>query len=145
MIFDKISKEERERDNVVSIYTTCSGLQEAKDIGFSAIRDRLAACVDFWPISSIYPWQGVIEEIDQYILIFTTQKAKCHDLIQFIGKMHSYKIPFISQIDTKNTSFLYKNWVDKTLNDEVKYVTSYEKKIIKKKEAEGVYHPGELK
>lgn len=130
MVIEEVLKEEKE---IVFIYTTCATFDEARNIGFMAINKKLCACVDFWPISSIYPWQGVIEEVGQFFLILATQKIKADELIKFVESIHSYNIPFISKMDSNFTTLLYKSWIDRTLHDQSKYITNYEKKIINKK------------
>jgi periplasmic divalent cation tolerance protein len=142
MIFDKLTKEE---NKIVFIYTTCSSREEAKSIGFSVVEDRLAVCADFWPIDSIYPWQNVIEEVGQYMLVLTTEKSLAEKVVKFVEGLHSYEIPFITVCDTFMSNTSYKNWVKGTIEDTAEYISEYEKKKKDKDEAEGVYQYGRLK
>jgi len=142
MIFDKLQKNEQD---LVSVCTTCASREEAKSIAFSVVEEKLAACADFWPISSIYPWQEVVQEVDQYMLVVTTQRPFSEKLIKFITGLHSYSIPFVAEYEVKNASLLYKTWVDETLHGNKEYITEYEKKIRDVSKEEGVYHPGKLK
>ncbi len=142
MIFDKLQKD---NEDISYVFTTCSSRQEAKSIAFSVVEERLAGCADFWPISSIYPWQDVIEEVDQYMLMISTQKPLTEKLMKFIGGIHSYSIPFIVASDTRNANVLYKNWMNEILQGDNKYITSEEKIIRDKIAEEGDYHPGKLK
>ncbi|MGY4884894.1 MAG: divalent cation tolerance protein CutA, partial [Nanobdellota archaeon] len=43
---------------MVFIYTTCATQEEAKSLAKLIIDKKLGACVDYWPINSIYNWQG---------------------------------------------------------------------------------------
>lgn len=130
--------------NLVFVYTTCSTLKEAKSIGFSVIDNKLAISVDYWPVHSIYPWKGVIQQIDQYILMFSSQKYLGDDLIEFIGKIHSYITPMIIMSETASVNYPYKFWMDGLLENKNRYLTKREAKR-KKTEDEGVYHYGRLK
>ena len=141
MIFDRVEKEEKK---IVFIYTTCSNKEEARLIGFSVIEERLAVCADFWPINSIYPWQDVIQEASQYMLMITTEKLLAEKLIKFVEKIHSYKIPFITEIDSSISNSAYKLWVNKTLEGKTKYLSTYEKEQKDQKAEEGVYQYGRL-
>lgn len=121
MLFDKVDKNSKD---IVFVYTICSGLEEARSIGYSAIQEKIAISMDCWPIHSIYPWQGVIQEIDQFILMFSTEKNLSEELIKHIEAEHSYKIPMIVVSNTDKTNLPYSMWVDNTLNDGEKYVVN---------------------
>lgn len=69
MLFEKVNKEEK---NIVFVYTTCPNIIEARNIGLSAVREKLAISADYWLINSIYPWMNVIQEGDQFMLLFAT-------------------------------------------------------------------------
>ena len=140
MIIDEVKKEK-----VVFVYTTVSGREEARSIGLASVEEKLAVCADFWAISSIYPWENVIQDVDQYMLVLTTEKSLAEKLVNFVAGIHSYTVPVVAACDVGFMHAPYLFWVDKTLKDKANYLsTDDEKKIQEDIEADG-YHPGKLK
>jgi len=142
MILDTLLKDEK---RLVFIYTTCSDSKEARSLGFAALEEKLAICADFWPIESIYPWNGVIQDADQYMLVLTTQKDLSDKLIRFILGIHSYKIPVISESGAKIRNPAYSLWAERTLASNSDYISRDEARKRQKFEEEDGYHPGKLK
>ena len=141
MLYEPVQKDLK---NIVFVCATCSSIEEARDIGLSAIEDKLAISADYWAINSIYPWQNVIQEIDQYMLMFATQKHLSDHLIKHIESEHSYDVPTIIRVDSTAVNQPYSFWVDTVLSSKDGYMTEeeYEKK---KKDEEGGYRYDKLK
>jgi uncharacterized protein involved in tolerance to divalent cations len=142
MIAEKV---EHESKNIVFIYTTCQSIDEARSIGLSVIDEKLAISADYWPIGSIYPWHGVIQDVEQYMLMLTTQKFLSEKLIKSVGAMHSYSTPMITRLDTALINPTYTFWADSTLHEREAYITEEEKQKRDEYEEEDGYHYGKLK
>lgn len=140
MLFEKIDKESKD---IVFVYTMCPSMGEARDIGLSAIKEKLAVSADYWLINSIYPWNKVIQEGEQYMLMFATQKVLSDTLMKHIEMEHSYSIPVVIRCDTSITNQPYHFWVDNTLTSKEEYITETEDEI--KKRAEKGEHYERLK
>lgn len=131
MLFDKIQKESK---GIVFVQTTCAGIAEARAISLSAINEKLAISADYWLVNSIYPWKNVIQEIDQYMVVFMTQRELSDKLIKHIEAEHSYDVPMIVTTDAGITNQSYFFWVDTTLSSKDKYITEEEKRKSQKKD-----------
>jgi len=131
MLFEKIDKSDK---NIVFVYTTCFNIGEARMMGLSAVNKKLAISADYWIINSIYPWMDVIQEGEQYMLMFSTQKALSEKLIKHIEAEHSYSVPVIVQLDVSLANQPYTFWVDNLLTKEGEYITETEAEIKKKNE-----------
>lgn len=131
MLFEKIDKESKD---IVFVYTTCPSMGEARDIGLSAIKEKLAVSADYWLINSIYPWNKVIQEGEQYMLMFATQKVLTDTLMKHIEMEHSYSVPVVIRCDTSITNQPYHFWVDNTLTSKEEYITETEDEIKKRTE-----------
>jgi len=140
VLYEKVDKD---LNDIVFVYTTCSSLNEAKSIGLSAIKERLAISADYWIINSIYPWKNVIQDIDQSMLVFATQKRLGEKLIKHIEAEHSYSVPVIIMSNSLMTNQSYSFWVDNTLSSKDKYITEEEHQLQKKKKNDPIY--GRLK
>jgi uncharacterized protein involved in tolerance to divalent cations len=131
MIYETVEKNSKE---IVFVYTTCPSISEAREIGLSAIKEKLAASADYWLINSIYPWDKVIQEGEQYMLMFATEKSLSSTLMKHIEMEHSYSIPVIMRSETLVTNQPYHFWVDNTLTDKDEYITETEEEIQKRSE-----------
>lgn len=109
--------------DIIFVYTICGNAEEARSLGISSIQEKLAISADYWIINSIYPWQGVLQEVGQYMLMLSTLKEFSKNLIKHIESEHSYSVPMVVSTDTDMTNLPYLHWVNNTLSDEKKYIT----------------------
>lgn len=136
-IFQKV---EKENDSIVFVYTICGDMEEARSMGYSAIREKLAISMDYWVINSIYPWNGVIQELGQYMLMFSTEKHASDELLKHLEAEHSYKVPMIAISTTNITNIPYSLWVENTLKNNEPYITETEEEQKKKRESDEGYN-----
>jgi len=100
----------------ILILSTYPDKKSIQKIANKLVRSRLAACVNMTKISSVYSWQGKIENSDEFLAIFkTTQKNKSILKTQ-IKQTHPYKVPEIAELTIKDLNKAYLQWlVDSTL------------------------------
>ncbi len=100
----------------ILILSTYPDKKSIQKIANKLVRARLVACVNMTKISSVYSWQGKIENSDEFLAIFkTTQKNKTTLKTQ-IKQTHPYKIPEIAELAIKDLNKAYLQWlVDSTL------------------------------
>ena len=80
--------------DIVSVYATFSGDEEARRIARQLVEERLAACANILaPCHSVYRWQGRIEEAAEVPVMFKTRADASARLIARIGELHSYDVP----------------------------------------------------
>jgi periplasmic divalent cation tolerance protein len=142
MLVEKVNNAPKE---IVFVYTTCASIEEAKSIGLSCINEKLTVSVDYWPIGSIYPWKGVLQDVEQYMIMLTTEKELSDRLIKYVGGLHPYTTPMIARMDTAVMNPTYKFWVEATLNNKEAYITEQEERIQEINDEEDGYHFGKLK
>ena len=95
----------------VVILSTYPNKKSVQKISNELVRSKIAACVNITKISSVYSWQGKIENTDEYLAIFkTTQKNKTK-LKNQIKKTHPYEVPEIAELKLENLNKLYLNWL----------------------------------
>ena len=56
------------------VYITASNEKEARKITRHLLKERLVACVNYFPIYSEYLWNGKIEKSREYLLVCKTVK-----------------------------------------------------------------------
>ncbi len=93
------------------IYVTASDLDEARRIARIVIEEKLGACANIYPITSIYRWHGNIDEEDEYALLIKTKTELVGNATARIRSLHSYETPCIVsfKIDAGDQSYL--DWV----------------------------------
>ncbi len=96
---------------MVLIYTTCQNTEEAKKLGRLIIEKKLAACVNIYPIESIYSWKGALKEDKETALLIKTIEVKLQGIEDLIQSNHSYSVPCIAVIDVKRINRAYKEWL----------------------------------
>ena len=83
-----------EQADIVSVYATFAGDEEARRIARMLVEERLAACANILaPCHSIYRWQGRIEESAEVPAIFKTGADQAERLIARLAELHSYDVP----------------------------------------------------
>ncbi len=100
---------------MVFIYTKCKDMEEAERLGGLIISKKIGACVDFWPISSCYNWEGSMKCIQQAMLQITTFESKIEDVTQILFDNYSSKVPFIAGVDVRRVNSSYKEWMMKEI------------------------------
>ncbi|MCD5425882.1 MAG: divalent-cation tolerance protein CutA [Methanosarcinaceae archaeon] len=92
------------------IYTTTSTKDEAKKIAKALVKEKLAACVNIFPIYSIYEWDGIQENDEFALLIKTTTKTK-EKIEKRIKEMHEYETPCIISFNIDGGSIDFLEWI----------------------------------
>ena len=103
---------------VLLLITTESNKEKAKEIAKLLLKRKLAACVAYKDIYSIYEWEGKIEEVNEVEITIKSKPELKNDLIIFLQKITSYDVP---QIIYKkfNSEKKYLNWAKKFLSKQV--------------------------
>jgi len=86
-------------------------MEEAENLGSLIIKGKIGACVDFWPISSCYNWEGSMKCVEQAMLLITTFEAKLDTVTQIISENHTYSIPLIAGVDVRRINHPFKEWM----------------------------------
>ncbi len=100
---------------MIFIYITCKDKKEAKRIGRCLVEKKLAVCVNYYPIDSIYWWEGKVVDDKEVVLIVKTVRKKFEKINKEIKKLHSYNTPFIGEIKLENVNKSYLSWLKKML------------------------------
>ena len=99
---------------MIFVYSTFPNKKEAKEIGERLVRKKLAACVNIFPIESIYHWQKKIVKDKEFAAFIKTRKENFKKIENFILKNHSYTTPCILEIPIGRVTKKFLNWLNKT-------------------------------
>lgn len=102
--------------NIRFIYITCKDKEEAITIGRTLIKEKLAACVNIFDhMTSIYEWEGKLEESTEAVLIVKTSLDKIKDAERRVKLIHSYTCPCILSISIDEGNTEYLKWLENNL------------------------------
>jgi periplasmic divalent cation tolerance protein len=100
------------KENVLLVFCTSPDFNEAKSISHILVEKKLAACCNIIPnVSSIYQWQGKIEESQEALMLIKTTQKKYDQLEKEIKMMHSYSVPEIIAANIETGSRAYIDWI----------------------------------
>ncbi|MEJ2124401.1 MAG: divalent-cation tolerance protein CutA [Alphaproteobacteria bacterium] len=79
---------------VVLIYTTFPLQSQAQNIGRNLVEAGLAACVNIFPgMTSVYSWQGKVEQADETVMIIKTARSRTDEILAYIERYHPDDVP----------------------------------------------------
>ena len=97
---------------VSMVYVTCGSVNEAREIGATVVRERLAACANIIDsMRSIYWWQGEVEEGAETILILKTASINVPALGERVKALHSYDVACVAEIPLGGGNTDYFDWI----------------------------------
>ena len=97
---------------IATVYALFADRAEAERIGRAMIEEGLAACVNILaPCTSIYRWEGRVEQADEVPALFKTAQDSVEVLVSAIARLHSYEQPAITAWPVTLAGPGYAEWV----------------------------------
>jgi len=99
--------------SAIIVITTTETQDEAKQIARTLVEARLAACVQVvGPITSIYRWEGAVEEAAEFLCLVKTRADLFDQVEAAIRDRHSYDVPEIVAVPIERGSEPYLDWLN---------------------------------
>lgn len=93
-------------------YVTTPDENVAKKLAQGIISNKLAACVNIIPrITSIYEWEGKVNEDSEVMMMIKTTTARVDDLAKFVKENHPYSVAEVISTPIENGNPLYLKWI----------------------------------
>ena len=99
------------------VYITAGNPEEAKGIGRTLVEERLAACVNIFPITSIFRWNDNVDEACEYGIIVKTKTDKVKQVEKRVKELHSYEVPCVISLRINEGSAEYLEWINRSAGD----------------------------
>ncbi len=99
---------------VSAVFVTYPDERTARAISRSLIERRLAACSNIFAVSSIYRWEGKIEEAQEFASLLKIRSEDFQDVVEAVRKLHPYEVPCIVRYDIAEGSLDYLRWVSES-------------------------------
>ena len=97
-----------------SIYITAANKTEAHRIGRALVEEKLAACTNYFPVDSIYRWEGKIEESGEFAIIAKSREELVERIIQRVKELHSYVVPCVVSWVIEKGNPKYLAWISES-------------------------------
>ena len=98
------------------VFSTAPNQEEAKSLAEQAVEKKLAACVQIIPgMTSVYEWKGEVAVDDEVLLLFKTNEKTYPRLKEMIETSHSYDVPEIVAVESKDVAGSYLEWLEASL------------------------------
>ncbi len=95
----------------IIIVSTYPNKKSITKIANELVQNKIVACVNITKISSIYSWQGKIENASEYLALFKTTQKNKKSLKEKIKASHPYDIPEIAEINITSINTSYLKWL----------------------------------
>lgn len=98
------------------VLVTTASQEEAEKIANVLVEAKLAACVSFSPINSIYTWQGKVNKDQEWQLFIKTDLNRFPTLQAKIIELHSYEVPEIIALPIIKGHQPYLQWISQQVD-----------------------------
>jgi len=93
------------------LYTTFPSKEEAIKVAHTLLEQRLIACANILgSITSLYSWEGEMQESQEVGVFLKTAPKKVYELIEVLQNLHPYDTPAILEIPIGKSSELFSKW-----------------------------------
>jgi periplasmic divalent cation tolerance protein len=94
-------------------FVTAGSREEARAISRTLVAERLAACANLLDgMTSLYWWQGTLEQAEETVIILKTRSALVPALTERVKQLHSYECPCVVALPISAGSADYLRWIE---------------------------------
>ena len=98
------------------LMTTLPDETRAKQLAKTLVTGKLAACINILPkMTSIYEWQGKLEQGEEHLLLIKTEQHRVSELQDAIKAAHPYELPEIVVVPIVSGYAPYLNWISESV------------------------------
>lgn len=95
-----------------SVYVTCPDDASARRLARALLERRLVACANLVPVTSLYHWEGRVEEAGEVAMFLKTRRALVPAVVQAVKELHPYQVPCAVGFELGEGSPDYYAWVE---------------------------------
>jgi Uncharacterized protein involved in tolerance to divalent cations len=98
--------------DAIVVLCTCPDNTSARQLAQTLLSEKLAACVNLIPqVTSLYYWQGKMEESQEVQLVIKTRRTMFGVLQERLLALHPYEVPEILALPILCGNPTYLQWV----------------------------------
>jgi len=93
------------------VLITAPDLDTARKLARELVEARAAACANLVPgVTSIYRWQGAVQEDAEVLLVVKTSAERLAELERIVARVHPYEVPEIVALQPAAVEGHYLGW-----------------------------------
>jgi periplasmic divalent cation tolerance protein len=104
---------------LVVVITTVANEVDAQRLAQGLVDCRLAACVQWLPIRSVYRWKGKVEHSPEIQLLIKTPATKKDAVMTWLAENHPYETPEQIVLSVADVSVAYARWAGAETDSDV--------------------------
>ena len=98
----------------VVIVSTYPDKKSISRVAHIVVEKKLAACVNYTKINSVYTWKNKIQDTTEFLALFKTTSYSKQKLKEMITSSHPYEVPEIVELKMDDVSLPYMKWLEKS-------------------------------
>jgi periplasmic divalent cation tolerance protein len=103
---------------LVLVLTTVGGDADAASIAATLVEERLAACVNVYPVRSTFRWRGAVEVAAEQQLVLKTTTLRLDALLTRLTALHPYEVPEVLVVPVRGAGASYAAWVGDAVSEQ---------------------------
>jgi periplasmic divalent cation tolerance protein len=103
-------------EKAIVVMTTLPDFKYAESLATSLVYRDLAACVQIIPqITSVYKWEGLMQQDTEVLLLIKTATSKFSKVEETIKANHPYMVPEVLAVTVSDMSDDYREWMSEVV------------------------------
>ena len=103
---------------VLTCFCTIDSREAAENLASALVAEHLVACVNIIEgVSSVYRWQGKVEQDPELLLILKTTEERLAQLKTRVAELHPYDVPELLALTVQDGLAPYMQWVADEVSD----------------------------
>ena len=98
----------------IVIVSTYPNKKSISKVAHVVVEKKLAACVNYTEINSVYTWKNKTEDTKEFLALFKTTKDSKQKLKEEISRSHPYEVPEIVELKMDDVSLPYMKWLEES-------------------------------
>jgi len=95
----------------IQILVSFPSKSSADKVAKKILQERLAGCIQIFPISSKFWWKGKIEITKEWLCFIKTKKILYKKVEKLVKELHPYTVPEIISFKIENGNKDYLKWL----------------------------------
>jgi periplasmic divalent cation tolerance protein len=100
------------------VMVSVGSAEDADALALRLVGDRVAACVQTFPIRSTYTWDGEVQRDDEVLLLVKTAADRVERVRAIVHEMHDYDVPEVLALQVSEADQEYARWVVASTRDQ---------------------------
>ncbi|KAF1761815.1 hypothetical protein GCK72_010072 [Caenorhabditis remanei] len=100
---------------LILVYVTAPSRDVAMNMARITVAESLVACANVIPgVTSVYQWQGKIEEDQEHVVVMKTVDSKAEELSQRVRSLHPAVNPCFVTLPIEKATADFAEWIIKS-------------------------------